>query len=204
MSFIDYTDSKHKNCGEFYHSHQDILITPFWTENFCNKIKNIAECFADFFTHKIVWDDASDKNKNIGWKDITFESIDSTFFNNFVGQYKEHICPLLQDFYKIQPILGWFNPYIIKYDQPGDCTDLHNDQSMITLNIKLNNNYKGCDLIFPRQNFSTKEIPVGYATIWPSTVTHPHYSTPLIEGVKYSVISWSWPPHWNMSGIKNN
>lgn len=204
MIFLDYEKSIHHQCGKIFSLDQDIIVTPFWTEEFCIEIVKIAEYYREYFSKKIVWDNAISDGKTIGWQDITFESISPIFFEKFVDQYKEKIIPLISDIFKVSDLVsGWFSPYIIRYDTPGDHTDLHHDQSMITLNIKINNDYEGCDLIFPRQKFSTQNVPVGYATIWPSTVTHPHYSEPLISGIKYSVISWTWPPNWNMSGIKN-
>ena len=61
----------------------------------------------------------------------------------------------------------------------------------------LNDNYKGSLLKFPRQNFDNKDIPKGWSMVWPSTVTHPHETTPLKKGTKYTLSSWSHPPSWS-------
>jgi hypothetical protein len=204
MIIFDYDDAVHKDSGKLISLHEDIIITPFWTEEFCKELILVAEKYKTSFTKNINWNN-KENNRTIGWKDLNLDYISVPFFESFVQHYKNKICPLLNDVFFVPDLVwGWFPPYIIRYDTIGDRTDLHNDQSMITLNIKLNDDYTGCDLIFPRQNFSTKDIPVGYAIIWPSTVSHPHYSDPLISGVKYSLISWSWPPSWNTNGIENS
>lgn len=47
----------------------------------------------------------------------------------------------------------------------------------------------GGRLVFPRQNLRIAPEP-GLAVIFPASFTHPHESTPVRRGVKYSVVSW--------------
>lgn len=68
---------------------------------------------------------------------------------------------------------------------------LHVDDSYITGSIKLNSNYFGGVLTFPRQKFSNMNVPVGNLLIWPSQITHPHFSSKLESGEKYSITIWS-------------
>jgi hypothetical protein len=42
-------------------------------------------------------------------------------------------------------------------------------------------------------------VPVGALLAWPSLVTHPHESTPLVSGVKHSLTIWFELP---LSGIE--
>lgn len=71
------------------------------------------------------------------------------------------------------------------------CLKLHHDDSFITGSVKLNNDYKGAELVFPKKNFSNKNIEVGDLIIWPSNITHLHCSTELLEGEKYSLTIWT-------------
>ena len=205
MITLDFNKGVHPDCGKKFYVHNDIIVTPFWTEEFCKSIIELANQQADNFSKEIVWYGESSKAMGLGWDDIKFDSISQELFQEFVKQYKERIVPLLSQVYTpaAADIKGWFSPYIIRYTQIGQYADLHNDASYITLNVKLNNDYTGCDLVFPRQDFDSKDIPVGHAMIWPSTVSHPHYSTPLEKGSKFSIISWTWPPEWNKQGIEN-
>ena len=69
--------------------------------------------------------------------------------------------------------------------------DFHHDDSYISGSIKLNNNYSGGELYFPRQNFANKSISIGDLILWPGQLTHPHGSLALTEGEKYSITIWT-------------
>lgn len=82
--------------------------------------------------------------------------------------------------------------FVIKYDANNQTAlDLHHDTSIISGAVKLNDDYEGGELYFPRQNVSNKDVPVGWIILWPGKVTHPHMSKELISGTKYSMILWS-------------
>ena len=69
--------------------------------------------------------------------------------------------------------------------------NLHTDASLVTGSVKLNDNYEGAELVFPRQGISNKDIPIGKCILFPGTVTHGHECTELKSGVKYSLTMWS-------------
>ena len=204
MVVLDFNKSIDPKCGIDYKVINDIIVTPFWTPEFCKSVITVAEHYKDQFSKDIVW--YGESSKDIGWNDIKFDDIDTSMTEYFVMQYKKYITPIISEVFTeaSADIKGWFSPYIIRYNRTNQHADLHNDASYITLNIKLNNDYEGCDLIFPRQDLNTRDIPIGHAMIWPSTVSHPHYSTPLESGTKYSIVSWTWPPEWTVSGIPSN
>ena len=55
--------------------------------------------------------------------------------------------------------------------------------------VRLNSTYEGSETIYPRQdNFSLKACPVGHLALMPGGVTHPHYSSRLISGIKYTFV----------------
>jgi len=68
---------------------------------------------------------------------------------------------------------------------------LHTDGSMVTGSVKLNDDYEGAELIFPRQRFSNIDVPVGHCILFPSMVTHAHYVSELTRGEKYSLTMWT-------------
>ena len=68
---------------------------------------------------------------------------------------------------------------------------LHTDASLVTGSIKLNDDYQGAELVFPRQDFSNIDVPVGNCILFPSQVTHGHKVEPLTDGVKYSLTMWT-------------
>jgi len=67
----------------------------------------------------------------------------------------------------------------------------HTDASLVTGSVKLNDNYEGAELIFPRQDFSNINVPKGKCILFPSDVTHGHYVPELKSGVKYSLTMWT-------------
>lgn len=68
---------------------------------------------------------------------------------------------------------------------------LHTDASLVTGSVKLNENYEGAELIFPRQNFSNINVSKGQCILFPGEVTHGHYVPELLSGVKYSLTMWT-------------
>lgn len=53
--------------------------------------------------------------------------------------------------------------------------------------LYLNDDFEGGDLVFPFCKFTPKK---GHAIIFPSNWMYPHKSEPIIEGTKYSVVTW--------------
>ena len=62
---------------------------------------------------------------------------------------------------------------------------------MVTGSVKLNDDYEGATLIFPRQDVTNKDIPIGKMIVFPSQVTHGHYVDELQSGTKYSATFWT-------------
>jgi hypothetical protein len=67
---------------------------------------------------------------------------------------------------------------------------LHHDVAQVSASVKLNDDYVGAELDFPRQDFTNADVPVGSLLVWPSLVTHPHQTQPLVSGVKYGLTIW--------------
>ena len=82
--------------------------------------------------------------------------------------------------------------FLMKYSEDTQKTlGLHTDASLVTGSVKLNNDYEGATLIFPRQGVTNKDIPIGKMILFPGQVTHGHHVDQLISGTKYSATFWS-------------
>ena len=57
--------------------------------------------------------------------------------------------------------------------------------------VKLNDDYEGATLYWPRQDVSNADIPIGKMILFPGMVTHGHYVSPLTSGTKYSATFWT-------------
>jgi hypothetical protein len=192
---INYENAIHPECGKTFEVINDIIITPFYTEEFCNDLVKMCDYYTNKFSESITY--TKPTGKTSPWNTLFFSYISPILFEEFAKHYKQHLCPLIEKNFAVTGISGWFSPMIIKYSQKGQDVELHNDTSKITMNVKLNNDFEGCDLEFPRQNWNNKDLPVGWSFMWPSQVTHPHVAKPLISGTKYSLASWTHPMTWD-------
>ena len=109
------------------------------------------------------------------------------------AQYWEnHVKQIVSEYWECCSINGLRDSFIIKYTMNGQKTlRLHSDISLVSGSVKLNDEYEGGELYFPRQNFSNKDVPVGKCILFPSQVTHPHTSTELLSGTKWSLTMWT-------------
>jgi hypothetical protein len=198
MIIVDYKKGIHPNCGKEYKIVKDIIITPFYTEKFCDEIVKMAKFYDDKFGHGITYDKKPSTDDRKPWDVLYMSRFSNLFFEEFVKHYDECLSPLITKVFAPEKVKGWFSPFIIKYEK-GDKVALHNDTSEFTMNVKLNTNYTGADLYFPRQKFNNKVVPKGWCIIWPSTVTHPHQASELTKGRKYTLASWTHPYSWNLN-----
>ena len=201
---MDYLKGVHKDAGIKYTNHKDILITPLFKESFCKELCKIAKKLKDKFIH---WDNAVViKDSRLYFNILHFRYFGGQkFFEDFAQHYAGTIRKMIKKEYVGAQIMGWFDPFIVRYDGTNqDELHLHNDVSHITMVVKLNDDFEGGILSFPRQKFDNKNIPVGHALIWPSQITHPHVVSPTKSGVKYSLTSWTWPVGWTQDGIMYN
>lgn len=195
---INYKNVIHPDCGKKVEIHNDIIVTPFYTETFCDQLVAMAKFYDKKFSHYIQFNKAKshEMTNQSPWKTLFFSHVSRFLFEDFCAHYEKYICPIIEKHFFPEKIVAWFSPMIIKYDKLGQDIRLHTDTSLFTLNLKLNTDYEGSILTFPRQNWSNKEVPKGYCYIWPGRVTHPHRATPLTKGFKYTLASWTHPVSW--------
>ena len=200
---VDYRKAIHPQCGKEVKVYKDIIITPFYTTEFCDELVEMSEFYSKKFTSSVYYlkDHAHDMIGTSPWDSLYFSRISYILFEEFCEHYKKYICPVLEQQFHPETISGWFSPMIIRYSRKGQNIGLHNDVSLFTLNVKLNTGFEGCELEFPRQGWSNKDIPKGWCFVWPSKPTHPHRANPLISGTKYTLSSWTHPASWNSGDV---
>lgn len=199
---IDYKKGIHPKSGKEYYNSNDIIITPFWTEDFCNELCDAAIFYKDKFYRHYQQTSYYGTKGDIYFNILYLDLLNRYLFEDFTDHYAKDIGHIIHQEWPVTDVKGWFPPFIVKYDsQKKDNINLHNDVSDITLVVKLNNNYEGGRLEFPRQNWNNDEVPVGYAQIWPSTITHPHRVTAVTKGMRFVFTSWTWPHTFQPDGI---
>ena len=81
--------------------------------------------------------------------------------------------------------------FVVKYSLSGQkLLNPHHDASTYTLNIALNNDYKGGGCHFIRQNVTVTDNPIGYSLIHPGRLTHYHSGLEVLEGNRYILVSF--------------
>ena len=106
--------------------------------------------------------------------------------------WKESIYPVIHKFWYPFKMHGIRDAFVMRYSLDTQTQlSLHCDASVLTGSVKLNDNYEGADLVFPRQKFSNKDVPVGKCILFPGQLTHGHECQELISGVKYSLTIWT-------------
>ena len=115
---------------------------------------------------------------------------------NLYKELEQHltkkIWPQLEAYWPPMSMYGVRDFFAMRYSLDTQTElALHNDASMVSGSVKLNENYQGAELSFPRQHFTNRHVPVGVMLMWPGQVTHPHVCEPLEDGVKYSLTLWT-------------
>ena len=174
-SYITYSTSKSYDILS-----DDIILIDFMSVDMCEKLISLASkySFNSLFYDKVKGQELRVKEMGI------YEELEKHFMST--------VAPIIEEYWKPCHVYGMKDAFLIKYDRRRQSElKLHNDASLVSGSIKLNDDYQGGRLYFPRQKFSNQNIPVGKCLLFPSQVTHGHTSTKLLSGVKYSLTIWS-------------
>ena len=187
---IDYNKGIHPDSGKILSLEKDIIITPFFTEEFCNELIEICKFYKDRFEYDPIHDPYPN------WE-LHIADLSRFMFLDYINHFNSKISPMLKEVFLKDVVTGFYSPFINRYTMDSQrSSPLHNDTTMISMVIKLNNDYTGGELEFPRQKFNNIEVPPGHAVIFPGTVSHPHRVNDLTNGTKYSFVGWTWPDTW--------
>lgn len=195
---FDFIKGIHPDSCTSFEVHQDIIVTPFYTKDYCYDLVTFFEENANRFR-------ASNDVKYVNYS-IWMNEASMYFVQDYVDFVKDRVRPLVNNVYSVSewetPIFGASAPFINRY-RIGEQTamDLHTDVSNITILIPLTDDHEGGEVVFPRQNFSTEGLDAGTALIFPGTITHPHYVTEVTKGTRYSQVGFTPPPSWKSDGI---
>jgi len=113
-------------------------------------------------------------------------------WEELVTHWEKNIYPIIHNHWHPIEMYGMRDAFVMRYSvDTQKSLPLHHDASLITGSVKLNDDYIGADLIFPKQQISNIDVPVGSCILFPGMVTHGHQCTELRSGVKYSLTMWS-------------
>ncbi len=165
----------------------DMLLVDFMTQEQCERLIEIADDHGGW--------DSLDYDK-FPAKEIRLRQIDidkkTKLFDELNNHWNEYIVPTVEQYWKPLQMYGLRDAFVMRYALDTQVSlNLHHDASLVTGSVKLNDDYVGADLIYPRQGISNKDIPVGKMILFPGQLTHGHECLPLQQGVKYSLTIWS-------------
>ena len=106
---------------------------------------------------------------------------------------KEYAYPVTEWIWKITGKSEYrAENFIVKYDNESEGFQnhlkIHHDSSKFTFVLGLNDTYEGGGTWFPKQKILLDE-PIGTLSVHP-TLTHRHGARCVIEGVRYTLISF--------------
>jgi len=160
----------------------DLFTVPFWNPRFCQAIIRAAEAVGSFEFHD---------SDPVPGHEVSLAVISPRLFEAVQHDIGARVWPQLRERWPLIDYHGINDAFVIKY-KTGEQEELrlHHDVAQVSASVKLNDDYEGAELEFPRQNVTNALVPVGTLLAWPSLVTHPHRSAPITNGVKYSLTIW--------------
>ena len=179
-----------QNIGSFRHVEKDMFVTPFFTKEYCSYLIDefekvgfnpredaeeevIATWSYDRYLHKI----SGGNQAALDFLKVVKEYIEPEIIKHWTPAVKGRLWS------------GYPIPFCTKFSKDTKTSlKLHNDNSIITLFVKLNDSFEGCKTVYPRQGWNSGDLRVGEMIILPGAVTHPHYTEKLKSGKKYSLV----------------
>lgn len=164
---------------------RDIIVLPkLFTKKWCAEL--IQACESENNWHNLP-------NDKVPGQEIRLNTLkDKSFRETFHEEYETVIARALERYWPKLKAPKIRDLFVIKYSADAQIKlPLHHDMSLISCALKLNDDYTGGLLNFPRQNVTNESLDVGDAVFWPAQVSHPHESLPLESGVKYSLVLWT-------------
>ena len=158
-----------------------MLLIDFMTQDQCERLIEIAD-------------------KNGAWGSLEYDKFPAQEIRmkelGLWGELEDHwnkqVVPLYEHYWQPLQHYGLRDGFVMRYAMDTQTNlNLHHDASLVTGSVKLNDDYKGAELVYPRQGFTNKDIPVGKCILFPGQVSHGHECLPLLDGVKYSLTIWT-------------
>ena len=176
-----FPEQKYAKVTQFEVIAPEMLLIDFMTPEQCQEWIDISERHNGWAPHP------DDKHPS---HDIHLKSLG--LWDEIEAHWRRTIAPVTDKFWQPSVHHQLRKAFTMKYS-PDTQTSLsyHNDASLVTGSVKLNNDYEGATLIFPRQKIDNSDVPIGKMILFPGQLTHGHFVEPLTKGTKYSLTLWT-------------
>lgn len=164
----------------------DILLMRFMSKEMCSDIIQLSEHVSKRIGFKPLPGD------DYPGQEIRINQMDRELWYAIEDNLQKYVYPAIEKYWHPVKMFGIRDLFVIRYSKDTQKNlNLHNDISYVSGSVKLNCDYEGAQLYFPRQNFYNTDVEVGDLLLWPSQVTHPHESLEIQSGTKYSLVLWT-------------
>ena len=164
----------------------NIIEFPLFTDKFCNEIIELAESQS--------W--VTDRHEYYPTTDQTMESLGMQ--DIYQAVLERIVYPIWVWYWELEGN-NWYKltseNFIAKYDTKNQGSlNLHHDNSLITLNVRLNDEFKGGGTYLPKYKLTTQPRKKGNAIAHPGMITHKHGGRPVEEGTRYILVTFTQNP----------
>ena len=175
---------------QFFHSQNITAVAPdIYHTKFLNE--TIADSLATLLSKEKRWKKGA-HDRLYSTHDIPLNEHCSDMYELIKEEFDTVVIPAMDRIWSFGHPAQVDTIFAVKYSRDTQKKlKEHIDESYISGSIKLNTNYTGADLQFPRQGYSNTDVAVGDLLVWPSHLTHPHLCTEIHEGEKYALTIWT-------------
>ena len=187
---MDYRDGLHKDIGKVEPAGPDLFVMPMWTEEYCRHIVERAEAQHQFQVGQGY--EGTGENQKIKTTDVKLNELPDVHMG-YLHTYKGLLQEVIKRIWLVT--LDHSDAFITRYTMDSQIRlRRHIDQSsVVSMTIKLNDEYTGGELHFVRQKLVNTQVPVGHICFFPSGCTHIHEVLPLKSGKRYAITFWTKP-----------
>ncbi len=162
----------------------NIYFANIFNERFCDTMVQIAENIEERRWH-------TDRHPSYPTTDIELHEVGLD--NLYAQVLRDFMFPLAIETYQLEgskPEDYFAENFLIKYtpDKQNHLT-IHNDSSMFTFNVSLNNDFQGGGIFFEKHNLTLQPMPGG-AVLNPGMIGYKHGAKPIVSGKRYMLISF--------------
>ena len=169
----------------------DVFVFPLLKADFCRLLIEESE----HFDHYPRYDEGPNrKDANYATTDVRLASMpqpgtgEAALNEGYTELLKDYIAPVAKAVWKYDlTFYQW--PFLARYtpsEQPF--LGFHHDDATMALVVSLNEegaDFEGGGTFFERGRFHHRNVPVGYASLHPSRLTHRHGAKAVTAGARY-------------------
>ncbi|KAA1242920.1 hypothetical protein [Aquimarina sp. RZ0] len=160
----------------------DIIEFPLFTKQFCDEIIQLAE--------QNTW--LTDRH---GSYPTTDQELSTLKMNSIYQKVlEEFVYPIWKKFWDLNDQYLYLDSenFIVKYDIHNQGSlNLHHDGSLITMNLRLNDDFEGGGTFIPKFNKVINPSEIGSIIAHPGRITHKHGGRPVKSGTRYILITFT-------------